>query len=69
MLLMLYDRDYNVIATVESTASSSASLRYVMWGTRGFAPDAIRRFVEVTSVDQAVYMPANIPPPAVGAVN
>lgn len=63
--VVLYDRVGNIVITIETTDGPAV----FVWGTRSFAPDTDGRYVEVTSVDQPVILPANIPPPAVGAVS
>ena len=64
-IVALYSRDGEVVVEVASERGPAV----IMYGSRSFAPDTDGRYVEVTSVDQPVVLPANIPPPAVGAVN
>lgn len=60
-----------VIASVERLDDLMAAgmPMVVIWGTRAFARNADGQYIQATSADQAVALPVNFPPPALGATN
>lgn len=71
MTVDLYNRDGDIVATLlnDDPMMPMVVPQVFVWGARSFALNTEGHYVEVTSVDQAVRLPFNIPPPAWGAVN
>jgi hypothetical protein len=60
-----------VIASIEKLDDFLAAgmPTIVVWGTRAFARNTDGNYIQATPADQAVTLPVNFPPPAVGATN